>query len=496
MHNTLLNDYDSLGAAGGGTLELDAGVFQVNETLNFNDYGNVSIQGAGMDKTILSLPPSPIGTFRADNGSLVGLSNNSSLTNPLGGVTANFIQVAGPTPIDNFEMCNLAVDAQANNASEDWSGSLIYDGSGGTHHVYSDIAEDGFFGPSLTPNGLHLESSPQDEYPGVGYVIDDLFAENNTVPYENLTGFRAGPNFLNVGTVVNCTVDHVVGIGQVAFEVAPPKDCLAENWNISGHLTIDPLEGGSWGNTLFENVSVSTNGTAASIALGSEVPGDPGYETSNFTALRWNGDHFYGTVVGGSNLVDVENSTFDGELNSTPGVFEGNTVTWAHTSYQREALPIEAEGNPAGGNSSVLSGDKFDFVNTTKSDELFQLNVPTAEWTGDTFEVEGGSTSYLMSAPGVSLSEGSTLVHLAYEPLGGGAPGNLSLLSVEDSPGFTNLGAKVANLTLIDDNLPAPVAAPPGPAAGFFAWAVLGGAAAVGLVVAVLFPKRERRRRS
>ena len=224
MHSTLLQDYNILGAEGGGTLKLGAGVFQLNETLTLQTYSNVSIQGAGMGRTVLSLPSSPIGNFTADNGSLVGVYN-TSLNGPVGGVTANFLQLSGPTPIDHFALCDLTIDAQANNASEDWSGSLIFDNSGGADHVYSDIAEVGFFGPSTTPNGLHLESSAQDQYPGVNYTIDNLVADNNSLPFENYPGFKGGPNFLNVGTVVNCTLDNVVGTGQVAFEVAPPHGC-------------------------------------------------------------------------------------------------------------------------------------------------------------------------------------------------------------------------------------------------------------------------------
>ena len=475
MHNTLLSDYDALGEAGGGTLRLESGFYQIDETINFGAYGNVSIQGAGIGKTILSLPRSPIGTFAADNGSLVGVYD-PTLNEPTGGVTANFIQLSGPSPVDNFEMCDLTVDAQANNASEDWSGSLIFDETGGSNHVYSDIAEVGFFGPCLTPNGFHVESSPGDEYPGVGYTIDDLYADNNSLPFENYSDYRGGPNFLNVGEVVECTIDNVTGIGQVAFEVAPPRACLIENWNVSGYVTIDPIVGGSWGGTLVENVSVSTNGTVASIALGSEVPGVPGYEPSNFSALRWLDDHFYGTVAGAANLVDVENSTFDGELNSTPAVFVGNTVTWVHSSPQRLTLPIQADGVPAGGDSSALTGDTFLFLNAVKTDELLQLNVPAPTWTRDTFEVEGDVTDYLMSAPGISLTSGSTLTFLTYEPLGGGAPQNLSLLCAKDSAGFTDLGATVGNLTLISDDLhsvPAMASAGPGP--GSLAdWAVVG----------------------
>ena len=453
MHDTLLQDYDTLGKAGGGTLKLEEGVYEINETINFQTYSNVSIQGAGMGKTILSLPPSPIGKFTADNGSLVGVYN-TSLHGPSNGISANFIEVSGPDPIDNFEMCDLTVDAQANNASEDWSGSLIFDESGGVNHVYSDIAEVGFFGPSSNPNGLHLESSPADTYPGIGYTIDNLFADNNTVPFENYSGFKGGPNFLNVGTVVNCTIDRVMGIGQVALEVAPPRGCVLENWNVDGYLTIDPLSGGTWGGTLFQNVSVRTNGTVASIALSSCVPDGPRDEYSNFTALRWVDDHFYGTVVGGANLVDVENSTFDGELNSTPAIFEGNTVTWARTSPQRLTLPIQVEGAPAGGASSVLKENRFNFPNGTGKNDLFQLTVPQNTWSNDTVQVSGSTSGYVMNAPGVAVSQSSIFSHVTYDSLGNGSPTELVLVDMAGSPDFQDLGAAVGPLSEVYNNLP------------------------------------------
>ena len=66
MHNTLIQDYDTLGEDGGGTLLLRPGIFYLNETLQFRSHGNVSIQGAGMGKTILSVPPSPVGSLPID----------------------------------------------------------------------------------------------------------------------------------------------------------------------------------------------------------------------------------------------------------------------------------------------------------------------------------------------------------------------------------------------------------------------------------------------
>lgn len=461
MRSPLLQDYNTLGAEGGGTLELGAGVYQLNETLNLQSYSNVTIQGSGIGNTVLSLPPSPIGRFAADNGSLVGVYN-TSMGGPVGGVSANLIQLSGPNPINNFALCDLTINAQANNASEAWSGSLVFDGSGGTNHRYSNIAEVGFFGPSTTPNGLHLESSSQDKYPGVGYSVDHLFAVNNTLPFENYSGYRGGPNFLNVGAVLNCTIDHVTGIGQAAFEVAPPRGCLIENWNISGHITIDPATGGTWGNTLFQNVTVNTNGTAATTALSSSVPDGSGGYDSNFTALRWNNDHFYGTVVGGANLVDVENSTFQGEINTTPAVFEGNSVTWAQVSSQKLSLPIAVEGAPVRGMSSVLRGNTFVFPNGTgKQNDLFQLTVPQNAWSNDTVELAGPTSGYLLSAPGISITQNSSFTNIIYDPLGNRSPANLVFVDMANSPGFQDLGAKVGPLIQVTNDLPLYIPAEP-----------------------------------
>jgi fibronectin type III domain protein len=453
MQNTLLQDYNTIGAAGSGTLELGPGVFQLNETLNFAKYSNVSIQGAGIGNTILSLPPSPIGTFAADNGSKVGLFN-ATLGGPLNGISANLIQVSGGTPIANFEICDLTLDAQANSASQDWSGSLVVDSSGGTHHVYSDVAEVGFFGPSTTPNGIHLESSPSGHAPAIGYVIDHLVASNNTVPFENYQNFRGGPNFLNVGTIVNCTLDDVSGIGLAAFEVAPPHGCLLENWNITGHVLIDPSVGGTWGGTLFQNVTVNVNGTAAPNALGISVANGSNPGGSNFTGLRWVDDRFVGTVLNGVNLVDVENSTFFGGLNSTPSLFEGNTVTWASLSPQGLALPIHVEGTPIGGTSSVFTGNTLVFPNGTGDRDPLQLTVAQNSLENDAIEIEGATNGYVMSAPGVAIAAYSTFSNITYDPLGNGAPPALVLFDIVGSPSFQDRGAVVGSLTRIYDDLP------------------------------------------
>ena len=454
MHNTLLQDYNTLGQAGGGTLKLSAGTFMINESLDFQKYSNVSIQGSGIGATILTLPPFPIGNFTADNGTPVGLFN-TSIGGPLNGVSANLIQVLGAAPINNFALCDLTLNAQANSALEDWSGSLIMDSSGGSHHVYSDISEAGFFGPSTTPNGLHLESSPNGHDPGVGYVIDDLYASNNTMPFENYSNFKGGPNFLNVGAVVNCTLDHVIGTGLAAFEVAPPSGCVMENWNVTGHILIDPSNGGSWGGSLFQNVTVDSSGTAAPNALGISVANGTSPGSSNFTGLRWVGDHFFGSVLNGVNLVDVQNSTFEGGLNSTPATFEGNTVYWgAVLSPQGLALPIRVDGAPAGGTCSVFTNNTFYFPTGTGNRDPFLLTAPQNTWQNDTVEIGGSTNGYVLSAPNVAVAPYSLFSGITYDSLGHGAPPQLVLFDIVGSPGFSDLGAVVGPLTRVYNDLP------------------------------------------
>jgi Fibronectin type III domain len=452
--SSILADYAKLGAEGGGTLYLGSGTFTINQTLNFLGYSNVSIQGAGMGSTVLALPPNPVGNFSALNGTGVG-QYNLSLGGPVNGTSANFIEISGPAPVDNFEMCNLAINAEANNASEDWAGSLIYDMSGGSHHVYSDVAEDGFFGPSTSPNGLHLEpgaSSPHT--PSVGYVVDGLYASDNTVPFEHLAGFEGGPNFLNLGAVVNCTLDEVNGIGLVAFEVAPPHGCTSENWAISGHMLIDPGTGGSWGGSVFENVSLNTNGTASPNALGISVNNGTGGESSNFTNLRWNDDTFVGTVLGGPNMISVDNSTFWGGIDPTPPEFSNNLVYWADQSTNRLSLPISVGGSPTGGQSSVVSGDSFVFPNGTGKRDPFELTVTHNTWADDAIAISGDSSGFLLSAPGVALTESSTFSQISYDSLGNNSPVDLLLLDELGSPGFDDLGAAVWELHGVFNDLP------------------------------------------
>lgn len=457
MQAVLLGDYDQLGQEGGGTLELGPGTYVLNQTLTLQKYSNVSIQGAGMGKTILSLPPDPVGTFTADNGTPLG-SYNATLGGPVGGVTANFLQIAGPEPINNFEMCSLTVRAQANNASEDWDGSMIFDSSGGYHHSYSDIAEVGFFGPSTEPNGLHLESGAGGAT-GTDYVIDDLEASNNSVPFESYSDFKGGPNFLNVGAVVNSTVENVTGIGLAAFEVAPARGCLIENWAVVGHMLIDPATGGPWDGTLFQNVTVNMNGTAAPNALSVSLPGASG--GSNFTGLRWDDDAFYGGVLHGGNMVDVENSTFYGGLNDTPAIFTGNTVVWTAPDAARLLLPILVQGDPTNESASTVYGNTFTFPDGTQGRDPFQLTVPLDVWAHDSIAISGLSTGYLFSAPDLVLSGASNFSFLTYRSLGDGSPAAQTLFDLAGSPGFVDLGASVEGLVQIYDDLPQEAPAAP-----------------------------------
>ena len=60
---------------GRGTLELDSGVFIINESLNFQELRKRLNSGGGNWGRPHSLSPSPIGNFTADNGTPVGLFN-------------------------------------------------------------------------------------------------------------------------------------------------------------------------------------------------------------------------------------------------------------------------------------------------------------------------------------------------------------------------------------------------------------------------------------
>jgi len=466
MREQLLDDYTTLGQEGGGTLFLAPGVFQLNETLNLARYSNVSFQGSGMGRTIISLPPTPIGTFTSDNGTPVG-QYNSTIGGPVNGTDVNLIQVSGSTPVNDFGMCDLTLNAQANSASEDWAGSLIMDISGGFHHVYSDISEVGFFGPSTTPNGLHLESAAAPGNVGVGYVIDHLVASNNTVPFTTYPGYRGGPNFLNVGAVSNCTLDDVVGTGLAAFEVSPPHACLIEDWNVTGHILIDPTIGGSWDDSVFQNVTVDSRGTASPNVLDIDVANGSSNGGSNFTQLRWNDSRFYGNVLDAANMVDVENSTFEGGLNATPSFAYGDTVVYDPNSSQNGIpLPIRADGIPSGGASSFLFGDTFLFPNGTGKYDPFLLTVPEVSWTNDTVGIGGSTNGYLLNAPGVAIAAYSTFSGLTYDAVGGGAPSDLVLFDIVGSSGYQDLGAVVGSLARIYDDLPVLIPTEPGDLTG------------------------------
>jgi hypothetical protein len=451
MHDALFNAYTTLGREGGGTVELGPGVYYVNETLNFYNYDNVSFQGAGMGKTILSLPPDPVGRFTADNGTPVGLYNYTT-GRSTNGTMANFLEVIG-SPIDNFEMCNLALDAQANNASEAWAGSLLVDESGGFHHVYSDIAEIGFFGPGAAPNGMHIQP-PTPWAVTSGYVIDNLEASNNSLPYETYPGVRGGPAFLDVGNIANCVLENISGIGLAEFELSPPQGCVVENWNIHGHVLIDPRVGGSWGGTIFMNVTVNESGTAAPNALAISVANGSGGMGSNFTALSWVDDTFNGAVLGGANLVSVYGSMFDGGINSTPAYFVDNKVVYTDPSPDPVNLPIRIEGSTNGGNSATVTGDTFLLPNGSADKDPFLITVPQVTLVSDAVMISGQSTGYLLSGPGVTISENSTISGWTYESLGNSSPSSLVLLDLVGSPGFVDAGAIVGNLTGIYSNLP------------------------------------------
>lgn len=461
MVPALLSAYDTLGLAGGGTVQLEAGTYQLNETLTLHAYGNVSIQGAGVGLTVLTAPPDPIGNLTADNGSLVGLFNQTT-GGPMDGVPGALISTAGP--LDNFELCDLTVDAQATNSSEDWSGSLIMDAGGGNHHVYSDIDLVGFYGPSGTPNGLHIDGY---NHPAQDYVVDDLTSDNYSWPSSNHTFLAGGPNFLNTGDVTNCSEENITGVGDFEYEVAPSVGCTVENVEIAGTILIDPsiettntggsgVPAGSWGGTLFQNVTVDVGGTGGPDALGISVNNGSSNGGSDFSDLRWNDDHFVGSVLNGRNMVDVENSTFVGGINSLPATFVNDSVDWSPGQDGRVTLsaPVVAYGTPLGGSSSIVSSDSFVFPQGTGKTDPFELTVASNLWLSDSIAIANETHGYLLSAPGVAIAAGSGFSNLSYDSLGNDSPPDLVLFDIVGSPGFQDLGATVTGLTGIFNDLP------------------------------------------
>ncbi len=456
MHDPILQAYDTLGAEGGGTLSLGPGTFTINETLDLSRYGNVTIEGQGMGVTVLSLPPAPVGNFRADNGTPVG-RYNSTLGEPVNGSTVNFIQVLGPKPIDNLRICDLTLDAQATSPAEDWSGSLFFDNSGGTGHWYVDVQETNLFGADTAPNGLHLERPPGGGSAASGYWVDRLMAGPDTVPYEQLPGDRGGPNFLNLGGLTDCRIDNVTGLGMVEFDLSPLSACTLQDWNITGHLLLDPDRAASWNGTIFQNVSADIQGTAAPNALDLAPPfGTPG---DTFHGLLFRSDTFVGPVLGGGALCQVESSRFLAGLNATPPIFVNNTVVYNDPGPDRIPLPLRVGGS--GALETTLRNDTFRFPNGTKGLDPFLLESPVTTWDRVTLEVGGTSGSYLLAAPGVILSANSSFTDLTYHPLDGASPPELLLVDLLASPGFEDQGASTGNLTGILNDLPTALLPPP-----------------------------------
>jgi hypothetical protein len=453
LTNALLDDYNQLGAEGGGTIELGAGTFVLPSMLVFKGYSNVSVEGSGVGQTILSMPSDPVGRFTSNTGALLGRWNYTQ-DQVVDGSVVDFIRVDGPTPINNFEMCNLTLRGEANNATEDWDGSFLFDSSGGHHHVYENLALTGFYGPSTIPNGIHLESFSNSSR-AYGYVLENVTATNNTLPFDYNPWVVGGPNFLNVGPIVNCTIENLTGIGLLAFELAPPIGCLVENVSVSGHLLIDPAIGGTWGNTTFQNLVIDSRNTAAPNAMGISIPnaqGDHGY--SNFTDMRWNNCTFYGNVLNGKNMIDVENSSFFGGINETPAIFVHNYVNMTDWGPQYLNLPIQVEGVPLIGQSSNFSGNMFIFPNSTFRHDPFVLHVPQNTWRNDVIEIAGRSPGYLLNAANVSLDRTSVFSNISYVSLGNGSPARLTLVDLAGSQHFVDHGASVSDLYQINDDLP------------------------------------------
>jgi hypothetical protein len=448
MEPAILAAFDQLGAEGGGTIHLEAGTFTLDQTLSLQSYNNVSIVGAGPTSTIVSMPPDPVGNFHAVNGTPLG-EYNLTRNGPVLGTTANLIQLSGSVSIDRFAMCDLTVRAEANNESNAWSGSLIYDGSGGTDHVYANLVETGLFGPGTEPNGLHIAAGPGART-ALGYLVDGLNASSNSLPYESFAGANGGSNFLNIGGVRDSTVENVVGTGQAALEVAPCFDCRIENWSVRGHLTVDPKSGGSWGGTVFENVSVNSSGTPASNVVDLMVPGDLGVKADQFSDMSWTGDAFVGTALWGANLVNVTRSSFVGSLNETPSEFTDDRVVYTGHG----ALPIWVDGAPTGGVSAHLVDDSFDFRSGTNGADAFVEAVPNCVWSRDSFAIDGQSGTALLRVTTGTLSGNSSFEFLNYSAQGDRAAAQLDLIDLATSPTLQNLGVPVGHLGNLTDDLP------------------------------------------
>ncbi len=463
-----LADYQRLGSEGGGTLVLAAGEFQFNETLKLDAFSNISIQGSGPDLTILTVPPDPVQHFHADNGTPVGLFNTTQGSQT--GLPVDLL-VTGPQATNNFEMCDLALDAQVSGNNETWVGSLVFDNGGGSHHVYSDIAEVGFWGPSGTPNGIHLNGFT---HPATGYVVDGLTSTNYSAAYALYDGVaHGGPDFLDSGDIANSSIENVTGIGNFEIELAPVVGCVFANIVVEGHALIDPGTGtsnpaygvpvGSWGGTTFDHVTVTTASTPAPDALGVVIANGSSGGGSDFYGMYWFHDRFIGTVLDAVNMGIVEDSTFTGTIDSLPAVFDNDTVTWNASipSRQLAFLPIEVDGSPIGGTRSTLSGDVFVFPNATFEygaggllADPFKLNVPIDVWYKVTIKIGGLTPGVVFEAPGIALARDASLTHLVYDPLGGGAPSTLELLDLNNSAHFSDQGATVGHTTAIVDNLP------------------------------------------
>jgi hypothetical protein len=463
-----LSDYAQLGATGGGTLYLEPGYYQFNETLKLDSFNNVSIQGSGVGSTILTVPPDPVQNFHSDNGTPVGLFNATNGSQS--GSPVDLI-VTGPGATNNFEMCDLSLDAQVSGNNETWVGSLVFDNGGGVHHVYSDVGEEGFWGPSGTPNGIHLNGLT---HPAFGYIVDNLTSTNYTTGYKAYHGVaHGGPDFLDTGDIANSSIENVTGIGNFEIELAPDVGCVFANISVSGHGLIDPGTGaanpaygipnGSWGGTVFERVSFDTQSTPAPNALGVSLANGSSSGASDFYGMYWFDDRFVGTVVDAVNMGDVQNSSFFGTIDSLPPIFVNNSVMWNVTIPSRELaeLPIEVDGWPTGGSLSTLENDVFVFPASTFRygnegllADPFKLNVPIDVWYKITLKIGGETPGGVFEAPGISLSRAASLTHLVYDSLGDGAPATLNLLDAQNSTNFSDQGATVSHTTAIVDNLP------------------------------------------
>jgi hypothetical protein len=453
VHNILANAITLLSGVGGGTILLERGTYQMNESLNINE-SNIAIVGQGENNTILSLPKNPGQNFyNYQGGNVVG--TNQTLHTTGYNKAINFVQVQGPVsngepaPVNNLAICNVSFNAQVNSTATDWIGSVIFDNTGGNAQFFDRINFINLYGPGGPPNGLNIgcHQNPCIDSGATNYVITNLTAINNTLKYNGSSG-RSGPDFLVLHALSNAKVTNINGIGFIEFDGAPTVASLFENWNVRGHMLIDPALGGSWDGSTFDNVSFNSSNSGKKYVLTLSEPGTPGH--ANFTYLYFDNCFFYGgQITGLGNAYSVQNCTFAYVyIDSVPAFFVNNNVTDAMFNRTK---PIYVGGPDYAVTNVIMTGNKWHFINGTNDTDPFEILANSVTWSGDHFYIAQPSTGYLFSARSVLSS--SDFKNLVYTSIGAG-PATINMIDISNSAGFVNNGITVGKLTNLINNLP------------------------------------------